>query len=73
MRKKIVIVFAIIALLSIHFVGSGFNKNSSVYINEYYISEDGGKITINIGVASSAGYIRKAVVHQQSDGKYKRS
>lgn len=74
MRKKIVIVLtiivtAMIALLSIYFVGSGFNKNSSVYINEYYISEDGREITINIGVASSAGYIRKAAVHQQSDGK----
>lgn len=70
MKKKILIVVAIvIALFLIYFIGSGFGKISSVYINEYSISEDGREITMNIGVASSSGYIRKVAIHQQEGGK----
>lgn len=74
MRKKTAIPFIITiaiiaAILLIYFVGSGFQKISSAYIGEYSISEDGRTITMNIGVASSIGYIRKAAVHQQSGGK----
>lgn len=37
--------------------------------NVYSISDDGGEITLNMGVASSSGYIRKVVIHQQEGGK----
>lgn len=70
MRKKIRIALAIIAsLLLIYFVGSGFMKNGSAYISEYSISQDGREITMDIGVASSMGYIRKVAIHQQESGK----
>ena len=70
MGKKTMITFTIIAtLLLTYFVGSGFNKIPSAYIGEYSISEDGRKITMNIGVASSIGYIRKAAAKQQRGGK----
>ncbi len=74
MKKKAAVAFTTIVIiiavmLLIYFVGSGFMKNSSAYIGEYAISEDGREITMNIGVASSIGYIRKASVHQQGGGK----
>lgn len=70
MRKIIAIACTIIAALFLmYFVGSGFEKNPSAYIAEYSISEDGREITMKIGVVSSAGYIRKAAVHQQYGGK----
>ena len=70
MKKKIFVAVAIvIALVCIYFIGSGFIKNSSACIGEYSVSEDGTEITMNIGVASSVGYIRKVEVHQQENGK----
>lgn len=70
MKKKILLTLMIIAaLLLIYLLGSGFTKNSSVYIDDYTVSEDGSEITMDIGVASSAGYIRDAAVHQQQGGR----
>ena len=70
MKKKAVLVIGIIvAVFLIYFVGSGFMKNSSVYIGDYAVSADGTEITIHTGVASSAGYIRKASINQQYGGK----
>lgn len=51
------------------FFGSGFIKIGSVYIGEYSISSDGTEITMNVGVGSSAGFVRKIAVYQQQDGK----
>ena len=70
MKKIIRMAVGILIVLSvIYFIGSGFTKNSSVYIDEYSISADGKELTVNIGVASSAGYVRKLAVHQQEGGK----
>lgn len=70
MKKKVLIVVAIVVtLFLVYFIGSGFGKESSAYINEYSISDDGREITLNMGVASSSGCIRKVVIHQQEGGK----
>lgn len=70
MKKKFIItVIAVLSVFSVYFIGSGFLKSGSVYIEEYSVSEDGKEITMDIGVATSVGYIRKAVVHQQEGGK----
>ena len=47
----------------------GFSKQGNVYIGEYSVSEDGKEMTIQVGVTSSIGYIRKVSVHQQHGGK----
>lgn len=69
--KKIIgiIVTAVIALVALYFIGSGFIKVGSAYIGEYDISSDGTEITMNVGVGSSVGYVRKVAVHQQQGGK----
>lgn len=70
MKKKLVIVaIAAVAVFLVYFTGTGFMKNGSVYISEYAVSEDGSKITLDIGVATSAGYIRDVTVSQQESGK----
>lgn len=69
--KKIVFasIAAVLVLAAIYFVGSGFVKNTSVIINDYHVSADGKEITLDIGVASSVGYIRDVKIHQQYGGK----
>lgn len=70
MKKKIFSVLGIaIVLALLYLVGSGFMKNTSAFITEYSVSDDGKEITIHVGVASSAGYIRDVKVHQQQGGK----
>lgn len=70
MKKKIAIaVIAVLAVFLFYFIGTGFLKNGSTYIDEYAVSEDGSEITLDISVASSAGYIRAATVSQQEGGK----
>ena len=74
MGKTVKIIFAataatVLALLLLYFVGSGFGKVSFACIYDYSVSEDGSEITLHAGAASSAGYIRKAAVHQQYGGK----
>ena len=59
MKKKVFVAIAtVLALIVMYFVGSGFMKNTSAIINDYRVSADGKEITLNIGVASSIGYIR---------------
>ena len=70
MKKKVFVAIAtVLALVVIYFVGSGFMKNTSAIINDYRVSADGKEITLNIGVASSIGYIRDVKVRQQYGGK----
>ena len=69
MKKKVIIwVIVIFAVYMGYFCGTGFMKNGSVYLNDFSISEDGTEITLELGVAASAGNIRKAVVYQQHGG-----
>lgn len=71
MKKKLVIVvITAVVVYLVYFIGTGFLKNGSVYIGEYAVSEDGSKITLDIGVATSVGYIRAVTVHQQEGGKF---
>jgi len=69
-KKKLLAACGIVLIfILIYFVGSGFVKNSSVFINDYFVSADGKEITVNVGVSSSMGYIRDIKVHQQQGSK----
>lgn len=59
-KKKIVIVTIIVigVLVLSFFIGAGFNRRTDVVLTEYFVSEDGKKLTFNVGVMSSMGYIR---------------
>lgn len=71
MKKKVFPVIGVILILALAYfwVSSGFIKNTSVFINDYTVSSDGKKITVNVGVSSSMGFIREVKVHQQQGGK----
>ena len=59
MKKKIIVVIAIICILLAGFlVGTGFQKRTDVVLFDYSVSEDGTTITLNVGVPTSVGYIR---------------
>ena len=59
MKKKIIVLITIIILLIVSFlIGTGFQKRTDVILGDFAVSEDGSKITLHVGVASSMGYIR---------------
>ena len=69
-KKKMVIgIIVAVVLCGGYFIGSGFLRNGSVYMDGYSVSEDGREITLDIGVAASRGYIRKAAENgAETDG-----
>ena len=70
MKKKMVIgIIVAVVLCGGYFIGSGFLRNGSVYMDGYSVSGDGREITLDIGVAASRGYIRKMEISQQMGGK----
>ena len=70
MKRKAFFALGIVcALLLAIFVGSGFTKNGSVFVEEYTVSPDGETMTLRVGVSSSMGYVRSLRVHQKQGGK----
>lgn len=70
MKKKVTIgIIVAVVLCGGYFIGSGFLRNGSVYMDGYSISGDGREITLDIDTASSVGYIRKMEISQQMGGK----
>ena len=58
MKKWIVILGIVVLVLSTLFISTGGTRND-VFLHKFEVSEDGKVMTINVGVTSSAGYIRK--------------
>lgn len=60
MRKKLVFVLlALVCIVVIWMIGSGFAATTSVYItDDFVVSEDGSAITFTVGIGSSMGYVR---------------
>ena len=68
--KKIIFSISIVLILVVGYVfGSGFIKKSDVFIGEYFLSKDNSEITINVGVTSSRGYIRKVIINKEEKGR----
>ena len=59
----------VIIIVGLYLLLPGFLKIGDVHLIDYALSEDGSEITLHLGVSGSAGYIRKAAVHQQYGGK----
>ena len=68
-KRAFIVLLIILVLLLTYFIGTGFMKNTSAYINDFSVSEDGSEITMNVGVSSSMGYIREVSIYQQEGGK----
>uniref|UniRef100_UPI00405692EF hypothetical protein n=1 Tax=Agathobacter sp. TaxID=2021311 RepID=UPI00405692EF len=48
----------IVALIASFLISTGFNKRTDVVLFDYFVSEDGTKLTFHANVTSSMGYIR---------------
>lgn len=70
MKKGItVIVILLLTVIGILFFSTG-GKRTDIILNDYTVSEDGSIMTINVGVASSIGYVRTIRVKEDGDNKY---
>lgn len=74
MKKKLkllaIILAVIVIIIGALFVWSGFLKRGDVGLNDFSVSEDGTKMTLNVGVSSSMGYTRGCSVKQEGDCQY---
>ena len=58
-KKILVIVIVVITILVLGlFLGTG-GERTDVYLKDFEVSSDGKKMTLEVGVSSSAGYVRK--------------
>lgn len=66
MKKRIIIISVLLILLALAWIlASGFTKRGDVSLLDYSLSEKGDEITLQIGVASSMGYVRAYVDKSQ--------
>ena len=57
-KKMLAAIAVILVLVSVYLVGTGFQKRTDVFLEEYSVSEDGTEMTFTTGIPSSMGYIR---------------
>ncbi len=71
MKKKIIIILTIIVIVIIGllFLSTG-GARSDVYLQDFNLDEECNKMTLKVGVFSSAGYVRDLKVKQGGDNKY---
>lgn len=71
MRKKLTaaLITAVILFLA-YLIGTGFMKETSAFIADLSVTEDGREITLRFEAASSAGYIRALSVDQHGEKMY---
>ena len=71
MKRKITISLTVItALVVIYFVISSFIQRTDVFLGEYTVSDDGTQIDMEVGVASSMGYIGRYSIKQDRNCMY---
>ena len=58
MKKILIVIGVMLALILILFVGTGFTKNPNVVIREYSVNEDSSELNFTVGMPYSIGYTR---------------
>jgi hypothetical protein len=58
-----------VIIICLLFISTG-GKKSDIFLEDYTISKDGSVMTINVGVASSMGYVRTVKEKQDGNKKY---
>ena len=58
MKKFLWVLCALVLVLAVLFVYSGFGRRTDVYVGEFEVSEDGKILTMYTGIWSSMGYTR---------------
>ena len=65
---RLLVVLVLIALVII--VGSGFDARGDVTLSDFSTEDDGGAVTVEVGVSSPMGYVRTAKERQEGDSLY---
>jgi len=68
MKKLLIITAIIVALLLAYGVFTGCMRNTSAYIGEFELSQDGSQIAFDAGVGASTGCIRRVKVESIANG-----
>ena len=72
MKKTVFCVLGVLVILiGIWGIGTGFRKETTVFVDDYSLNDDNSVMTIHVGVGSSIGHIRKAVTSQNGEGDIK--
>ena len=72
MKKVLIIILVAVVLIGgIYFIGSGFTVRNDAVLYNFSVSKDECNITLNVGVSSSAGYIRAFKDKSDEEGKIK--
>lgn len=59
MKKLFVSLVSFLLILALGWmIGTGFMVKTSVYIQDYSVSEDGSELTFTIGIGDSMGFVR---------------
>ena len=72
-KKKITILVGSIVLVALIICGlliSTGSKRDDVYLTNFHVSEDESKMTLDVLVTNSAGYVRNLKVKQGGDSYY---
>ena len=67
-NNKLLLIYILFAIIIVILLLTG-NKRNDIYLKNYDIIDNGNKISLNVGVTSSSGYIRKIKV-KSKDNKY---
>lgn len=71
MKKKtgVIVILSLLIVIGLLFLRTG-GKITSVMLTDYSISEDGNVMTIEVGIASSMGYIRTLKASEDGNRKH---
>ncbi len=67
-KKAIIIILVIVVVIGVLFLCTG-GKRTDIMLMDYTVSKDGTTMTVQVGVASSMGYIR--TMREKEDGAAK--
>lgn len=58
LKKTIIVLLSVLCIFAAWTIGSGFIVRTDVYVKDFAVSDDGGKLILTVGVASPMGYVR---------------
>ena len=67
MKKFLWVLCAVLLVLALLFVYSGFGRRTDVYVGAFEVSEGGKALTMHTGIWSSMGYTRAVRTKQVGD------
>ena len=67
MKKSLWVLCALMMVLAVLFVCSGFGRRTDVYVGAFEASADGKTLTLHTGIWSSMGYTRAVRTKQVGD------